>query len=233
MRRLVWLFDVDGTLIRTYGAAREAFQEGVRVLLGVEDALGEVPFAGRTDPLILGDILRKHDRQLGEAETARFWHIVRTRMQAVLETGRGQVLPGVVPLLGAIAREPGWVPALLTGNTAAMARLKLGHFGLADAFVFGAFGDDAPDRDAMARIAVTRARERWGVPPGRCVVVGDTELDIRCARAAEAKVVAVATGVRTRAELEPHAPDLLLDDLADTGALLEWARRVSADGAVP
>ena len=39
MKRLVWLFDVDGTLIRTYGAAREAFSAAISSQLGVEDDL--------------------------------------------------------------------------------------------------------------------------------------------------------------------------------------------------
>jgi phosphoglycolate phosphatase-like HAD superfamily hydrolase len=105
-----------------------------------------------------------------------------------------------------------------------MARIKLRQFGLDGRFAFGAFGDDGEDRNAVARVAVRRAAERTGLAPERCIVVGDTEHDITCARAAGARAVAVATGTRQRSELEPHAPDLLLDDLADPGPLLEWAR---------
>ena len=228
MTRLVWLFDVDGTLIRTYGAAREAFSAAIASLLGVEDDLEGIAFAGRTDPLILDDILRRHGRTLDSAGVARFWEVVQARMETTLISGRGQVLPGVLPLLAAIGREPTWVPALLTGNNAAMARIKLGYFGLTDAFVYGAFGDDAPDRDAMARLAVGQARERWNVPAERCLVVGDTENDIQCARAAGARVVAVASGVRSRDQLAERSPDLLVDDLSDTAALLQWARGVAA-----
>lgn len=229
---LVWLFDVDGTLIRTHGS-REAFRAATRLLTGVDDSLEGVPFAGRTDPLILADIMKRHDKTLTAAETERFWQIARDVMEGLLGDGRGAVLPGVLPLLEAIGREPSWIPALLTGNTARMARLKLGHFGLADSFVFGAFGDEAPDRDALACRAVAEAGARWGVPPERCVVVGDTELDIGCARAAGARVVAVTTGTRTRADLTALEPDLLLDDLSNPGALLDWARRIAADGEAP
>ena len=79
---------------------------------------------------------------------------------------------------------------------------------------------------ALARVAVERVGRRYGLPPSRCVVVGDTEHDIACARAAGALVVAVATGVRSRAELEAHEPDLLLRDLANHEALIAWARGV-------
>jgi phosphoglycolate phosphatase len=67
------------------------------------------------------------------------------------------------------------------------------------------------------------------VPSSRCVVVGDTERDIACARAAGAKVVAVATGARPRAHLAALEPDLLLDDLSDTEGVLGWARQLAAE----
>ena len=227
--RLVWLFDVDGTLLLTDGAAREAFEFAVRERLGVEDDLRDIAFAGRTDPLILADILAKHGRELPDGETPRFWQAAYSRMETLLTPGRGRLLPGVPDLLAAVEAEPGWVPALLTGNTAGMARIKLDHFGIAGRFAFGAFGDEADDRNALARVAVVRARERYGVPADRCIVVGDTEHDIACARAAGAKVVAVATGVRDRATLAAHAPDLLVDDLSNVESCLAFARRVAGE----
>ena len=54
-------------------------------------------------------------------------------------------------------------------------------------------------------------------------MVGDTEHDIACARAAGARVVAVATGGCTRARLAAHAPDLLLDSLLQSEVLFDWA----------
>ncbi len=224
--RLVWLFDIDGTLLVTDGAARDAVKIAARECLGIDDELADVAFAGRTDPLILADILRKHGRTPTTIETDRFWASAVDSMAGLLGTRRGRVLPGVVDLLDAIARDPQWAAALLTGNAARMAEAKLAHFGLADRFAFGAFGDEAGNRDDLARIAVARARDRYGVAPSQCVVVGDTEPDIGCARAAGARVVAVATGIRARGDLEPLGPDLLLDHLADPDPILRWAREL-------
>ena len=227
--RLVWLFDVDGTLIRSYGTAREAFSEAARHVLGVEDPLQDFVFAGGLDPLILRSVVERHGRtHLDPEETARFWEVVRVRTQAGLEAGRARVLPGVRELLAEIAKEPEWIAGLLTGNGSDMARLKLGHFGLLDPFAFGAFGDEAEDRDALACLAVERVKERWQVPAERCIVVGDTEKDVRCARAAGARSIAVTTGTRTREDLAPAVPDLLLEDLADTERVLRWARAIAA-----
>ena len=59
-------------------------------------------------------------------------------------------------------------------------------------------------------------------------VIGDTPADIRCARAIGARAAAVATGGYSSAELSPHEPDHLFEDLSRTvhvaEKLLERAR---------
>ena len=225
--RLVWLFDIDGTLLHTDGAARDAFARAVGERFPGRDPLGEVAFAGRIDRRILRDILARHGATLDAPGEAAFWESVYAHMRTVLTPGRGRVLDGVDEVLAAVAREPGWEAALLTGNTTGMARLKLAHFGLLDHFSFGAFGEEAEDRDRLASLAVERAVGRFGVSAAQCVVVGDTEHDVRCARFAGARAVAVASGSRSRDELAAEAPDLLLDDLRGP-ALVEWARGLDA-----
>ena len=62
-----------------------------------------------------------------------------------------------------------------------------------------------------------------GISPAvleRIWVVGDTPLDVRCARSIGARAVAVATGWHSHDELAEHAPDLLLTDLSDPQPLL-------------
>ena len=89
--RLVWLFDIDGTLLLTDGAAREAIALAVRDSLGIEDDLRDIPFAGRTDPLILADILAKHGRALADNEA--FWAVAYRYMEELMTPGRGRLLP--------------------------------------------------------------------------------------------------------------------------------------------
>jgi phosphoglycolate phosphatase-like HAD superfamily hydrolase len=227
--RLAWLFDVDGTLLLTGGAAREAFACAARDHLGVEDDLRDISFAGRIEPLIFADILRKYDRTFVADEEARFWNSVFDHMRSLLHPGRGNLMPGIPAVLDRITEEPGWLLGLLTGNMTQMARIKLAHFGLDGRFAFGGFGEMAPDRDSLARGLVERLGRQHGLPPECCIVVGDTEHDITCARAASARVVAVATGSATRAELEARGPDLLLDDLDDAEALVAWGRKVARE----
>jgi phosphoglycolate phosphatase len=45
------------------------------------------------------------------------------------------------------------------------------------------------------------------------LVIGDTDRDIQCARTIGAKVLAVATGPLSVAELQAHEPDWVMADL--------------------
>jgi len=223
-RRRVLLFDIDGTLLHTDGAGSQALSDVLHARLGIRDELAGIAFAGRTDPLILGDILARHEVVLAGAELEAFWDATYARATELLQPGRGRILPGVEALLERVAADPLWTSALLTGNNAPMAEIKLRHYGIDHWFVFGAFGNEAVDRNALACLAVQRSVERGAADAGDCVVIGDTPLDIACARAADAWAVAVATGSFSMAELAPHAPDLLLADLTDPEPLLAFVR---------
>ena len=53
-------------------------------------------------------------------------------------------------------------------------------------------------------------------------MIGDTPLDVRCARAVGAHAVAVATGWHTLAELRGTGADYAVDSLADVPGFLKW-----------
>lgn len=62
---------------------------------------------------------------------------------------------------------------------------------------------------------------RLTVPPERSVVVGDTEEDVRAARAVGSPVIAVLTGMRDRAFLATFGPDLIIDSVAQLPAVVQ------------
>jgi HAD superfamily hydrolase (TIGR01509 family) len=67
---------------------------------------------------------------------------------------------------------------------------------------------------------VRRAAEQLGVSPRRCVMVGDTTVDVRSARRAGAKAVAVTCGFGERGELERAGADVVLDCISDVRSVL-------------
>ena len=221
------LFDIDGTLVLTGGAGKRAMDRTFEELFGVADAFADVSMAGRTDRWLVEYALARHGIEATPDRLERF----RARYLALLESsigeaGRGRrgLMPGVVEALARLRALDHAHLALLTGNYADGARIKLAHFGLWDQFAWGAFGDDHAERDALARAAVADATAR-GVrlaDPAHAVVIGDTPFDIACARAAGARVVAVATGGHTLEELRAHEPDLALDDLRALDTFVEF-----------
>lgn len=218
----VCLFDIDGTLISSGGAGKAALEAALTAEFGLAPRTETVSFSGRTDVAIVGDLFRLHAIDDTPANRRRLLDAYLGHLPACLEQRRGAVLPGVQALLDGLRQRADVAVGLLTGNVRAGARVKLGHFRLFDYFAFGGFGDLHHDRDDVAREALAEVRARFGerVPCERVWVIGDTPLDVRCARAIGARAAAVATGWHPADELAREAPDLLLSDLADPSALL-------------
>lgn len=225
--RLV-LFDIDGTLIWTGGAGSRALTRAFEAWAGIPDGLDGIPVPGRTDTIILADLLRRHGLVASGAALHALLDIYfrcLTEELAALPAGVGP-LPGVVSLVEALARERGLHTALLTGNHTQGARLKLERYGLWHYFPFGAFGEDAAERNDLVPVALARAAAA-GIPPldpPDVVIVGDTPLDVACGRAHGASTIGVATGSCSKAALADAGADLVLSNLSDTPRLLEWLR---------
>lgn len=220
--RHVCLFDIDGTLLRTAGAGMAALEAALLDEFRVP-TVGTVPTSGRTDRGIVRDVFKRHEIPHTPANWQRFCAAYVRRLPASLAERRGEVLPGVMDLLGRLAARGDVAVGLLTGNLLAGARVKLAHFALDHFFSFGAYGDEHLDRDDVAREALRLVEQRFEaqVAAADIWVIGDTPLDVRCARTIGARCIAVTTGFYGRDELAAAAPDLLLDSLND--AVAAWS----------
>jgi phosphoglycolate phosphatase-like HAD superfamily hydrolase len=218
----VFLFDIDGTLISSGGAGKAAMESALQMEFGLAKIQHNVPFSGRTDLAIGMELLRVH----GFAGTDHNWLRLRStylnHLPASLARHQGRILPGIASLLENLAGRQNAVSGLLTGNIREGAHLKLGHYKLFHYFSVGGYGDRHMDRNDVAHEALQAVQHRLGnrVTPDRIWIVGDTPLDIRCARAIRAKVAAVATGWHPLDELAAEKPDLLFPDLSNADALL-------------
>src|ERR1051325_10064635 len=152
----------------------QAFEE----LYGVPDAFSGVPFNGRTDAWIVSNAAKKHN--VPEAELARFKaRYLQHLAEKLHEPGpRKGVMPGVRPLLDALAKRDDIFLALLTGNYHEGARLKLEYFDLWQYFTCGAFGDVVHERNHLLADALAQVTACSGLPadPSHTVIIGDTPL---------------------------------------------------------
>ncbi|MBI4639009.1 MAG: haloacid dehalogenase-like hydrolase [Candidatus Rokubacteria bacterium] len=221
----LFLFDVDGTLVTARGAGRQAFARALAATYGVTGPIERYDFRGKTDLCIVRDLMAEAGVSAAAVEAgvdACFTAYAR-ELEALLADGtRLLVMPGVVELVAALGARPDALVGLLTGNIEAGARLKLRPTGLWPRFRVGAFGSDDADRRRLPAVALERAWALTGrdFPPDRVTIIGDTPLDVDCARACGARAVAVATGFHPYPELEASAPDLLFGDFSDVAAAL-------------
>ncbi len=219
----VCLFDIDGTLIASGGAGKAALEAALVEEFGLAPVTAKLELSGRTDRAICRDLFRHHVLD----DTPENWHRLMAaylrHLPACLTRKGGRVLPGIDALLAELGGRDDVLLGLLTGNVRAGAEVKLGHYGLYEHFRCGGFGDDHFDRDDVAREALEAVRRHCdgAASPDRVWVLGDTPLDVRCARAIGARAVAVATGWHQAEELAACRPDLLFADLSDAGPLLE------------
>ena len=227
----VVLWDIDGTLVRSNGG-RISVTAFLRALQQTCDLSDEPAYpknaGGKTDTQIALEVLAA--AAIADDRAANVLTEFGAAYLTVLEADRAKltadlkVLPGVPQVLARL-QALGVCQSLLTGNLEPIARLKLACAQL-DSYVdfdLGAYGSDHADRSCLVPVSRARLENRFGreVSPTDIVVVGDTPLDIACARAGGAWVVAVATGNFSRQELEAHHPDVLLDDLQDTQAVVK------------
>jgi phosphoglycolate phosphatase-like HAD superfamily hydrolase len=215
------LFDIDGTLINTNGSGLEALKRAFQDTFG-RPAPATILTAGRTDRGIVRDMVSAQAIEDSPAHWTAFCQAYLWHLADQLPRRKGYVLPGVAELLDELSARSDVAIGLLTGNIPEGARIKLEHFGLYGHFAFGGFGDCHVDRDPVAVAALHAARQaiNGAVCLDRVWVIGDTPLDVRCARHIGAKAVAVATGMHAKSELSQANPDLLLDDLRQRAELI-------------
>jgi phosphoglycolate phosphatase-like HAD superfamily hydrolase len=134
MRKLV-LFDIDGTLVLTGGAGIRAMNRACEELVGHPHALEGIPVAGRTDRIILSDVVTRagHSLDDGLLERLRDRYIDNLRSE-IERPGRTQsfeslgarggvkaVMPGIRELLEILERRDD----VFLGATSAAAHLVM------------------------------------------------------------------------------------------------------------
>ena len=217
---LLALWDVDYTLLSADGLGTRLYEVVFREMFGRE-LTAVAPKAGRTDRAIIGDTLAL-------AGVSRVW--VDAFLAALARAATdGAVRAEVRPLAGAsdsvaALASAGIRQSVLTGNIRPLAALKLRLAGLGEHLDLdvGAYGDVHEVRAELVAVARRAASQlyRADFSGSSTVLVGDTPLDVEAGLAAGARVVAVATGSYSAAELAAAGAHVVLPDLTDPGRVL-------------
>jgi len=214
------LFDIDGTLLTVGNINRQTLIDALIEVYDTEGSARQHNFAGKMDSVIIYEVLQSTG--LTDKEIALgFEQVKQTYIELFRQQAKADdiiLMNGIPELLASLSERDDILLGLLTGNFEGSGRHKLHLPSINHYFSFGAFADDARHRNDLPAIAVERARNITGktFTPQEVIIIGDTEHDIRCARAIEARCIAVATGNYSSETLLEHKPDALFEDFSDT-----------------
>ncbi len=208
------LFDIDGTLLVTGGAGAVAWQRAFREVHGVDADIEEHTHAGMTDPEIAEIVFREViGRDGSDAERAAAIAAYLGHLEAAVDESAGYTIkPGIEALLERLSKD-GVLLGIVTGNIESAAHIKLARGNLNHFFAFGGYGSDSRDRTELTKKAIERGGNVAGSPIDRerAFAVGDTPRDIGAGHGAGIRVVGVATGNYSVAELTESGADWALE----------------------
>jgi phosphoglycolate phosphatase len=222
---LLVLWDIDHTLIDTGGVGSEVYAAAFEKVTG--QPLTAMPdISGRTEPVIFREALALHEiNDSGDLFTRFAQEQAQGYSDRIAELReRGRALPGAADALQTLSARDDVIQSVLTGNTRPSAQIKLAAFRL-DTYVdlaIAAYGTDSDTRADLVDVARQRATEHTGhtFGPHSTVLIGDTPADVTAAKDRAARIIAVATGRHSPADLAAAGASTLLADLTDTSALL-------------
>lgn len=193
------LFDIDGTLVRTAGVGRDSMNLAFKKIFGIRNAFEGVEMMGRTDPLILEEVLKNHQLNASHQEIEDFKELYFAILEETIELPRigKRLCPGIDALLKHLEEKSNSIRGLLTGNWRYGAFVKLHHFDLDRYFTMGVFADDNPNREEMVPVAIEKIESRYGfqLQLEKVYIIGDTPRDINCAKPHGVVTIGVATGL--------------------------------------
>ena len=222
------VFDIDGTLADTddhlvaqiaavldavpFVSGRRAASLARRIVMGAETpvnaAYGLLDTLGLDDDLsvLKGTIKELLDRSREQADRAD------AHPAGAADEVLHDMVPDVEQMVHALARRfP--ISAMSTGGEARI-RAFLEHHGVLDHFAAVAGAQTTPRMKPYPDPLLFCA-EAMGVAPERCLVIGDTTVDMRTARAGGAQAVGVLCGFGTEDELRREGADLVLATTSD------------------
>jgi phosphoglycolate phosphatase len=226
---LLVLWDLDHTLLEVRNISRKAYVAGFERVTGAR--FEHLPdMTGRTDRAIIAETLRLHTLPASVELVERVGQAIGEEYSAKsgLIRQNGRVLPGAAKALRELADLVDVRQSVLTGNMRPIAQAKLSSLGLTDHLdlEIGAFGMDDSERWRLVGLSLQRAATilREDIKLEDTVVIGDTPLDVEAARRAGTRMIAVATGASSVADLRAAGAEIVFDDLTNTGKLVRSIR---------
>lgn len=208
------IFDLDGTLVDSRGAYREAAETAFA-------ATGQRKVNART----IREIPRRLEQNLSiddlivGADASKFEKIyLKAYYQAT--SRKTMPFPNITCILEKLSSKVRLAVATRRNIPDIEVERELAKFGLAK-FIQKIVTSQGTLKPKPSPEALIKCAEHMNVPIRECAVVGDSVMDIRAGKNAGAYTVAVLTGIFSRKELEREKPDLILRDVSRLPEFIE------------
>lgn len=211
------LFDIDNTLIQSSAGHRQAFDEALKDVFGLEVDMTVINYHGMTDQEIIFKVLRKYNLADGTitSNLKNCMEVMALKYAEIIKSETIIMLDGVGELLTKLQQNE-IICGLVTGNLEKIARAKLKKIGIDHFFKIGGFGSDHMDRAELAKLAIKRAEGMFKLDGQRSIFLfGDAPQDMKAGKAAGATSIGITTGVFSREQLKSAGADEVFQRLAD------------------
>lgn len=209
--RIFW--DIDGTLIRTNGAAAIPFRKAVADYFGTEVSLDRKRLSGFTDYEIIRTLANDMNFQINKNDIERILNNYSRNLPNSLIDGQATPINNISTVLGELKNSLLFENAVATGNCKAGSLIKLQHTGLLEFFeeknIFHSSLDFESRDEVLHKAKYSLLDNQVGI------VVGDSPKDILSAKNNSMKIFAVATGMHNYEELLAYKPDQILEQIFD------------------
>lgn len=223
------LFDIDGTLLTTDMAGVHAMAEVGKRLFG-EAFEFNVNTAGMLDHLIYEEATRVNQITNHTDHHEQFLtdYLMELEVQLKQRAAKVRPLPGMAEAVTTLRErslsQGDVIVGLLTGNYPQAVPIKLRAAGYEPShFEIGAFSRPKATRPDLTAHALQQleARIEQEPDPQRVIVIGDTPLDVECAKVHGCIAFGVGTASYSAEELRQAGADIAVDDLSDATPLFE------------
>ena len=206
--KLFW--DIDGTILRTNGAAAIPFADAVENFTGTQVSIDRQELSGFTDYEIALHLMEISPEKENLQKVTKVLNFYSDILSASLEVGRVEKIGEVEEVFNLLQESPQVELAIGTGNCRKGAVAKLSHVRLLQFFesknIFCA-SEENWNRD-LVLLSAQKSVDQNQVG----IVIGDSPKDILSAKSVGLKVIAVATGMHSEEELSKYSPDYILDN---------------------
>lgn len=212
MKNILFLFDVNGTLIKKKLENDKAYINALKDLFEIEDPFNGIETTARSDKAIFKDFLKK----INTTYTDTIFDKFLTHYEKMLEKLKEENIWGKNDNVDKFIKkvvEKECDLALLTGNLEVGAKYKLEAIDVWRYFETGGFGEDAEIRTDIADAALKKVKKYYNVDSYRkIIIVGDTEKDIKVANYLNAVSIIFYADNNLKKKLSQHNPDYLIND---------------------